>query len=405
MNTIFPGYYRPSKEAFKELWQKATIALDANVMLNLYRYPTSARDDLLTTLRQVSNRLFVPYQAALEYQRGRLGTIGSQQKRFGEVRKILSEMPRTLEAQFDNLQLKKRHALINPDKLLAGVRELFDSFQRDLETLENGHPDVVDDDSIRDALDQILEGKVGPRPEQAELDTIYAQGKKRYSERTPPGYMDAAKANETEAVYTADGLRIERQYGDLLVWRQLLAAAAKRQTKQLILVTDDEKEDWWWRVNSTGVKTIGPRPELVDEIRREAGVVTFYMYNSERFVQYAKEYLRPEVKQESIEQIREALVAESEPEAQRRLKESEWAQAMAGLQMLRVDWKDSELAKTLAALQGPRLDWKDSEWAKTLAALQGPRLDWKNSEWARTLAALYTQRVHVPCGRCRRAFS
>src|ERR1017187_4888523 len=85
MNTIFPGYYRPSKEAFKELWQKATIALDANVMLNLYRYPTSARDDLLTTLRQVSNRLFVPYQAALEYQRGRLGTIGSQQKRFGEV--------------------------------------------------------------------------------------------------------------------------------------------------------------------------------------------------------------------------------------------------------------------------------------------------------------------------------
>ena len=80
MRTTFPAYYRPSEELLRELWQKATIALDANVLLNLYRYPIQARNDLLSVLRRVSGRLFVPYQAALEYQRQRLHVIALQSK-------------------------------------------------------------------------------------------------------------------------------------------------------------------------------------------------------------------------------------------------------------------------------------------------------------------------------------
>jgi hypothetical protein len=155
-------------------------------------------------------------------------------------------------------------------------------------------------------LDEILDGKIGPTPEQKDLDATYTEGKRRYEENCPPGYLDASKAKSSDSVYTSNGLRIERQYGDLLVWKQIVTTAAERQIKDLIFVTDDEKEDWWWVVESKGKKTIGPRPELIEEIQRDAGVSTFYMYSSERFIQYAKDYLGIAVNPESIEQIRDA---------------------------------------------------------------------------------------------------
>jgi len=44
-----------------------------------------------------------------------------------------------------------------------------------------------------------------------------------------------------------------------------------------VLVTDDRKEDWWWISHG---KTVGPRRELVEEMRSVAGV-PFYMYRPE----------------------------------------------------------------------------------------------------------------------------
>ena len=68
------------------------------------------------------------------------------------------------------------------------------------------------------------------------------------------------------------------------------------------LIIDDKKEDWWWDIKD---ETIGPRPELIEEMKSEAGISLFHMYNSERFMHYAKEYLRIRVRQQSIEQIRD----------------------------------------------------------------------------------------------------
>ena len=36
--------------------------IDANVLLNLYRYNESPRDDLLEVLQKVGDRLWVPHQ-------------------------------------------------------------------------------------------------------------------------------------------------------------------------------------------------------------------------------------------------------------------------------------------------------------------------------------------------------
>lgn len=234
-----------------------------------------------------------------------MGTIASQLKRFDEVRKVLRDSENQLQAELGKLQLRKRHAAINPDKFLDDVKRLFDSFNADLNALEKTQPDIIDEDETRKALDGIIGPAVGPVPEQKDLDLIYAEGKRRYDQRCPPGYDDSRKAKEDEPIYISNGLRIERQYGDLLVWKQILAVATQKHLKHLIFVTDDEKSDWWWKYESRGQKILGPRPELIEEAKRDAGVDVFYMYNSEQFMKYASEYLGLRVEPGSIEQIRE----------------------------------------------------------------------------------------------------
>jgi len=46
----FPGYYRRTEEELQRIWEDGLFVLDANVLLNLYRYSEDTRNDLLTDL-------------------------------------------------------------------------------------------------------------------------------------------------------------------------------------------------------------------------------------------------------------------------------------------------------------------------------------------------------------------
>ena len=75
MRDLFASYYRPTDEDFEGLWRDAIFILDANVLLDLYRYSEGTRNQLLKLLRENKDRLWLPHQVAREYLRGRLGEI------------------------------------------------------------------------------------------------------------------------------------------------------------------------------------------------------------------------------------------------------------------------------------------------------------------------------------------
>lgn len=207
------GYYRLTDEEFSQLWEHCLFILDANVLLNLYRYPTEARDDLLRLLELVSDRLWIPHQATLEYQENRLGVIAEQVERFKDVRKVLDDTRKCLSSGLAGLQLKKRHSTIDPEQLLKKVEKAFSEFEQELGALEEKQPDVFDDDNLRDRIDALLEGKVGaPAESQSELDAIYEEGKIRYEQKCPPGYedIDKVKPGQRDA-YFYGGLTLKRK--------------------------------------------------------------------------------------------------------------------------------------------------------------------------------------------------
>ena len=225
MRDTFFAYYRPSDRELSELWANCTFVLDANVLLNLYRYPQAAREDLLRILERISDRLWVPHQAALEYQENRLAVIAKQLARYGQVKRILQNVSGTLNEELNHLQLSKRHTLIDPDSLLQPVEQAIDGSVKKLNTLECKQPDVFDDDDVRNRLDRLLAGRIGPPPEsQEELNGYYVEGEARYAKSRPPGYLDEKEKRDEES-YWHRGMTFRREYGDLILWKQIVKQA------------------------------------------------------------------------------------------------------------------------------------------------------------------------------------
>lgn len=94
----FRGHRIPSEDELAEALRSATVVVDANVLLSLYRYNEATRDDLLDVLRRIGDRLWVPHQALREFWRNRLGVIADR----GTARdRILSELAKQQRATID----------------------------------------------------------------------------------------------------------------------------------------------------------------------------------------------------------------------------------------------------------------------------------------------------------------
>jgi hypothetical protein len=301
----FPGYHLPSESELKKGWTDAILVLDTNILINLYRYPEKARDDLLKVLETLKAKLWIPFHVALEYQRNRLDVIAEQNKKYNEVKNTLEKYTSDLKSKIENLQLTKRHSSINADRLIEGIESQVKKFLLQLERLQEKQMSPTDHDNIRDNIGDLIEGNIGDPPKnQEELDQIFKDGEIRYSLKYPPGFKDTHKEDQNDAFFYG-GLRYRQLYGDLIIWKQILLKAKESALTSIIFLTDDEKQDWWWIIDSNGKKKIGPRPELVDEIRRESGVLFFHMYNSEQFLRYAKKYLNADISDESITKIQD----------------------------------------------------------------------------------------------------
>lgn len=307
---LFPGYYRPSDDETATAWAQGLFVLDANVLLNLYRYPKQAREELLEVFARVEQRIWIPHHAALEYQRNRLSVISEQKRRFQDVREMADRIVADIEKESQRLQLRKRHSLIDVDDLVQKIKPPIEGFIARLDELESEQIDVNQKDSLRERVEGLCEGRVGAPYAKEEYEKISELGETRFKNNIPPGYMDDPKSAQKNPTFVHDGVIHHARFGDLIVWKQTMDRAKDEDVEFVIFITDDEKEDWWWIVDSGGRKRMGPRPELVQEIIRESKVAGLFMYSSLSFLNAASKMLHVEVSAESIEQVREVANAD-----------------------------------------------------------------------------------------------
>ncbi len=281
MKNTFAGYYRPTDKEFDELWKKCIFVFDASVLLDLYRSTAKTRSVLISILEKIKDRLWIPYQAAWEYQENRLDVIAKERELYSELRKTLDGLVKNIEQKMHN------HAVESAEKIRG---ELDGSIKKIIAIIDQGaneHPDLIAKDYMREKITQLFDGKVGKKLDEKRLATIYQEGPKRYEQKIPPGFEDVQKGGT-------------RQFGDLVIWNEILEKA-KASENPIIFVTSDTKEDWWWK---QGQFTVGPRPELVQEVAGFAKVA-FYMYNVERFVNEVQKRLDTNVEPTEVKKAAE----------------------------------------------------------------------------------------------------
>ncbi|MBK8470284.1 MAG: hypothetical protein IPL45_11030 [Actinomycetales bacterium] len=243
------------------------LSLDANVLLNFYRYTPAARRALALVAKAAGERVWISNQAAREFWRNRHQAIddrnAAQEDVLSSIEKARSSMDQSLNAWAKRSGVSAGTLAAVRSQLSATVAGLKSAVESQGEADETASYDVATDD-VAKSLEQLLSGRVGdPLPPSEHIEAV-AEGNRRAKAGLPPGYRDAEKAD----LGSADGAA-----GDYLVWRQSLREASRRGIP-LVIVTDDEKDDWWRRHRTT---FFGPREELVNECLKEASVQLFML--------------------------------------------------------------------------------------------------------------------------------
>lgn len=286
MRTSFPGHFNRAPAKF---WESALIVLDANVLLNLYRYSDATRMEFFKALEAARERLWLPYRAAEEYLKNRPSVIAGQAKTYDDMVRVIDEFDEGLSgAEADAY----RHPYFT-EQTLDAVRNALSEFKRDLSSRSENHWAWLTDDGIKDHIADLFQGKVGESYPISRLEEIIRLGRERYINQIPPGYSDDGKAKDGDSFLA----QLDR-YGDLIIWHQILDKA-RCGSHDVVLVTDDRKADWW-QIQSG--KTLGPRPELIREFADETQRA-FYMYRSGRFMQVTADSTDRELDEAALDEV------------------------------------------------------------------------------------------------------
>ena len=219
MRDEFPGHFRPSIEDLKTLWSKAIFAVDANVLLHLYRYSENTRDALEKALQALSDRLFLPHQTAKEFLRNRHEVTAGQAKEYSgamaELDKITESFAHTKKHPFLPPEMLARFTAIKEEVCIECEKRKTDLLGR-----------LTGEDGILASVESIFKGKTGKPLDDEQFRKLTAEGASRYSARVPPGFMDGNR----------DHPDANRKYGDLIIWKQLMLKA-KADSLPLIFIT------------------------------------------------------------------------------------------------------------------------------------------------------------------------
>ena|GEM_PF-5674513 len=366
MKGQFRGWYPMSPHERGALSRFATFSLDANVLLNLYRLPLEGRSAVLDILRQLRTRgrLWLSHQAAIEYQRVRPSKVLEQLKPSSLIRGHIEKALQGIEKEVQDVS---DHPFIDRKPLLESIRRFCNEVIGDLQKREEEFSERLHHDPVREELDDLFNGAVGPSYPEERLEKIYAEGRTRYKLRIPPGWADSKEHG---------GDKDEPDcYGDLVLWKQLLDYA-EATGRPIVLVTDDRKKgDWFWKADpkDKNSRLLGPRPELVREMYDCTGK-RFHLTLSARFVEWMSKYLKRKVSKQAIAELElEPPVAFRDVLSAIGNASVAWQRNMQNMAEPFRQFQESVMAEILAPFESVR-QFQESVMAEILARLSSLQL-------------------------------
>ncbi len=286
----FEAYKTPTESDYATLLKEGLVSVDANVLLNVYRYTDQARSDLLEVLEKLGNNLWVSHQALSEFWRHRESTLRERKETTKTVKELAAESNKAVQVvkPWGNRAFLQK---VEIDHIVEVIESAFQGVSDEIERHDDGQSERAlsgtHEDAVLKELERILDGHVGAPLGKTDYDEAVKEGLRRVDLQIPPGYKDKSKSQG------------ERAAGDYLVWIQLLIEAKARNC-DVIFVTNDLKEDWW-RIEPGDLRR-GPRPELSNEMREFAGVGLFLLRPGS-LLEHARRALQVEIQDQSVTDV------------------------------------------------------------------------------------------------------
>lgn len=281
-----------TKDEFVTFWsENPIIVLDTSSILDLYRFEHKTSIRILDILKSNEENLWIPSHVLEEYYSGKNKVINAEYSKYKSVTKtitgIIQKAESSLQKEFHRYgEFKYKNISILKEtitELIEKIKEQTDQFEDSVSEEVQENNQHLRDDVVNLFLEKLIEKEqVGSGFSIPELLDIYQEGELRFRYGIPPGYKDIGKKDESKT----------KQYGDLVIWKELLDKASI-EDRHFLFVTSDAKEDWWeFKEPSTEFqlyKTIaGPRRELISEYNHisKAGTDSFMMLKLTDFYYY-----------------------------------------------------------------------------------------------------------------------
>ena len=274
MRELFPEFYTNS-ELSKEDFEASTknlVVIDTNILLNILRFPTELAEKYIETIKLVKDILFVPYIVSLEFtfnkEEYRVGTETKIENYINSISNSLSDKSKEKKPDLESI-LKNKEQTTEVEK---SINEIVDRFQTQVKQeikniFEVKYTKTAND--LTEQLIEVLDDSIAEKFNQTWIEKVQKKGRDRYQKKIPPGYDDVSKSREAFPYRAYSDIVYERQYGDYILWEEILHKVAKDSTlgNKVILVTNDgtsrSKTDLIWKEHG---KKIGPRIELKSEL-------------------------------------------------------------------------------------------------------------------------------------------
>jgi PIN like domain len=283
----FEAYRTVTDADYLALFNSGLIILDANVLLDLYRYHPITRRQLLDVLERLQERLWVPNQAMSEFWSQRETVL----EESGDVTNTLNDLKKLSDQYMARIRQWANRVGLDQEKLDSVISITGPSFESTATRIRALGTDKTldtakdtDTDAVVTRLNSILQDRVGnPLTPERRRVAVEVEAPRRFAESRPPGYKDARKKQGNPA-------------GDYLIWIEMLEEARRRGV-DVLFVTDDAKEDWW-RIEHRQIK--GPEPQLVAEMHGYANVRLF-MLRTASLLKHVGDLLKVEVSPEAVQ--------------------------------------------------------------------------------------------------------
>lgn len=315
MRDGFSGFYGISEDTIGDVLKSedTVFIFDTNIFLTLYRCEEETRNQFFDIWKKVKDKCWFPHHVCLEYQRNRLNAVKGSRDSLSAIPKKMSSYIDELKKEMNDNNFSKtisRYSNLRGEinELLEKIYNHIDLFKQNSIDLRNGKIDFFSKhDVIRDEIDNLTEGKIGPAPSaQAVIDELNKAGKIRYKYKTGPGYEDSAdKKNE---FYSFNGINYDAEYGDYYVWSQIIEYVKENHGKNVIYVTNDAKSDFFYKLDG---KTRGPNESLTSEIKKN-GAKEFLLQNIDTFLHHANKHLNAKIEETTINELSNASSINSE---------------------------------------------------------------------------------------------